>query len=181
MKRWLIFVAGGLLLAGVVHIVVILLVPRFATHDAWNEIGHLGEDAKFHLVPLAAPGAETIPDLDPHILHAVCRFSLGEGPVRIRASLPDDFWSVALFDQRGRNLYSLNDRSAERTQLDLAVLTPVQMAQMRQNPPASLETAIVIELPVTAGFVMLRVFVADESELPNATAALTAADCAGSL
>jgi uncharacterized membrane protein len=101
--------------------------------------------------------------------------------VRIRASFPDDFWSVALFDRRGRNVYSLNDRSAERTQLDLAVLTPVQMAQLRENPPASLETAIVVEVPISVGFVMLRVFVADDSDLPNATAALSTADCAGTL
>ncbi len=181
MKRTLIFMAGGVLLAGIIHIVVIFLVPYFATHDAWNEVGHFGGDGKFHVLPLAEPGSEALPAMDPRILHAVCRFTLDEGPVRIRASLPDDFWSVALFDRRGRNLYSLNDRSAERSQLDLAVLTPVQMAQIRQNPPASLETAIVVELPINVGFVMLRVFVADDSELPNATAALSAADCSGTL
>jgi uncharacterized membrane protein len=177
----MIFAAGGVLLAGVIHIVVILLVPSFATRDAWSEVGRLGPDGTFHVLPLAQPGAEALPAMDPRILHAVCRFSLGDAPVRIRASLPDDFWSVALFDRRGRALYSLNDRSAERTQLDLAVLTPVQMAQLRQNPPASLETAIVVELPIDVGFVMLRVFVADDSELPSATAALSSADCAGTL
>jgi uncharacterized membrane protein len=112
MRRTLIFAAGGVLLAGIIHIVVIFLVPYFATRDAWSEVGRFGRDGKFHVLPLAEPGSEALPAMDPRILHAVCRFSLGEGPVRIRASLPDDFWSVALFDRRGRNLYSLNDRSA---------------------------------------------------------------------
>jgi uncharacterized membrane protein len=177
----LIFAAGGVLLAGIIHIGVVFLVPYFATRDSWSEVGRFGRDGKFQVLPLAQPGSESLPVMDPRMLHAVCRFSLTEGPVRIRASLPDDFWSVALFDRRGRNVYSLNDRSAERTQLDLAVLTPVQMAQLRENPPASLETAIVVEVPITVGFVMLRAFVADESELPSATAALTGADCAGTL
>jgi uncharacterized membrane protein len=181
MRRTLLFAAGGVILAGIIHIVVIFLVPYFATRDAWSEVGGFGRDGKFHVLPLAQPGSEALPLMDPHILNAVCRFSLGEGPVRIRASLPDDFWSVALFDRRGRNVYSLNDRSAERTQLDLAVLTPVQMAQLRQNPPASLETAIVVEVPINVGFVVLRVFVADDSELPTATSALSGADCAGTL
>jgi uncharacterized membrane protein len=181
MKRTLIFAAGGLLLAGIIHIVVVFLVPYFATRDSWSEVGRFGRDGKFHVLPLAEPGSEALPVMDPRVLYAVCRFSLAEGPVRIRASLPDDFWSVALFDRRGRNVYSLNDRSAERTQLDLAVLTPVEMAQLRENPPASLETAIVVEVPINVGFVMLRVFVADESELPSATAALNSADCGGTL
>jgi uncharacterized membrane protein len=101
--------------------------------------------------------------------------------VRIRATLPDDFWSVAVFDRRGRNVYSLNDRSAEGSELDLAVITPVQMAQLRQDPPQSLESAIVVELPIEVGFALFRVFVADDSLLPGATAMLTSANCAGSL
>ena len=115
------------------------------------------------------------------MLQAVCRFSLADGPVRMRAAFPDEFWSVAVFDRRGRNVYSLNDRSAERTRLDLAILTPVQMAQLRQDPPASLETAIVLELPIEVGFGLIRLFIPDESLLAGATAALAAADCAGTL
>jgi uncharacterized membrane protein len=88
---------------------------------------------------------------------------------------------VAIFDRRGRNVYSLNDRSAERSKLDMAIVTPVQMAQLRQDPPASLETAIVVELPIENGFALLRVFVADESMLPGSISALATADCAGSL
>jgi uncharacterized membrane protein len=115
------------------------------------------------------------------MIYSVCRFSLADGPVRIRAALPDDFWSVAIFDRRGRNLYSLNDRSADTSQLDLAVITPVQMAQLRQDPPPSLETAVVVELPIETGFALFRVFVADESLFGRASRALASADCAGSL
>jgi uncharacterized membrane protein len=53
------------------------------------------------------------------------------------------------------------------------------MAQLRQNPPASLENAIVVDLPIQTGFVLLRAFVPDDSTLPAATAALAGADCAG--
>jgi uncharacterized membrane protein len=180
-KRTLVFIVAGLLLAGIIHIVVVFLVPYFASHDAWSELRQFGRDSQFHILPLSQAGSESLPSLDPRMAHAVCRFSLAEGPVRIRASLPDDYWSIAIFDRRGRNVYSLNDRSAERSQLDLAVITPVQMAQLRQNPPASLESAIVVEVPIEVGFAVLRVFVANESLLPGATAALQTADCAGTL
>ena len=97
------------------------------------------------------------------------------------ATLPDDFWSVAVFDRRGRNVYSINDGATQGSHLDLAILTPVQMAQLRQNPPVSLETAIVLELPIDEGFTLIRVFVADESVRPAALAALRSADCAAEL
>jgi uncharacterized membrane protein len=115
------------------------------------------------------------------MVQAVCRFSLASGPVRIGATFDDQLWSVAVFDRRGRNIYSLNDRSADRSKLDLAILTPVQMAQLRQDPPASLESAIVLETPIDVGFVLLRAFVPDDSLLASATASLKAAECGRNL
>ncbi len=181
MKRTLLFLVGALFLGGMIHIVVVLLVPYYADRDAWAQVERFGREDRFHVLPLAQPGAEPLKSLDPWMLQAVCRFSLAEGPVRMTAALPDDFWSIAIFDRRGRNMFSLNDRSAERTRLDLAVITPVQMAQLRQNPPESMETAIVVELPIEEGFAMLRLFVADETKLPDAAEAAQSADCSGTL
>ena len=181
MRRTILFAIGGLLIGGIIHVAIVFLVPYYAGKDAWSQMQRFGDDGQFHTLPSAEAGAEAIPGLDPRMMEAVCRFNLDNGPVRVRAELPDEFWSVAVFDRRGRNVYSLNDRAAERSNLDFAILTPVQMAQMRQNPPASLENAIVVELPIDAGFVLIRAFVPDDSMLPSVTAALAGADCAGSL
>ena len=177
MKRTLAFILGGLLVAGIIHIAIVFMIPLYASNDAWGQMKRFGRDGQFHVLALPQPGAEPLAALDPRVLHAVCRFNLAGGPVRIQAALPEDFWSVAIFDRRGRNIYSLNDRSAERS-LDLAILTPVQMARLRQDPPASLETAIVLVEPIQVGFGLIRVFVADETRLVAATAALEGADCA---
>lgn len=181
MRRTLLFIVGGVLLGGIIHVAIVFLVPYYAGNDAWAQMQRFGRDGQFHTLPIPEAGAEPIGALDPRMVEAVCRVNLSNGPVRIQAEFPDEFWSVAVFDRRGRNVYSLNDRAAERSRLDLAILTPVQMAQLRQDPPASLETAIVLELPISAGFVMLRVFVPDDSMLPGAQAALAGANCAGSL
>jgi uncharacterized membrane protein len=181
MNRTILFLIGGLLLGGIIHIAVVFMVPYYADRDAWAQMRQFGPDDRFHVLPLPQAGSEPLRSLDPWMLHAVCRFSLASGPVRITAALPDDFWSIAIFDRRGRNMYSLNDRSAERTRLDLAVITPVQMAQLRQDPPPSLEQAIVIELPIDEGFALLRVFVADDTKFQAAARAVRSADCAGTL
>jgi uncharacterized membrane protein len=179
-RRTLLFAFGGLLLGGIIHVAVVFMVPLYASHDAWAQMRQFGSDSQFHMLPTPEAGAEPLTSLDPRMAEAVCRFSLAGGSLHVRAEMPDEFWSVAVFDRRGRNVYSLNDRAAERSHLDLAILTPVQMAQIRQNPPASLETSIVLELPIDEGFVLLRAFVPDDSMLPQATAALTGADCSGS-
>jgi uncharacterized membrane protein len=181
MKRTLAFVLGGLLLGGVIHIAIVFMVPFYASHDAWAQMRRFGNDGRFHVLPAPVAGAEPLASLDPWMVHVVCRFSLADGPVRVRATFPDEFWSVAVFDRRGRNVYSLNDRSAERSGLDMAILTPLQMAQLRQDPPQSLETAIVLELPIVSGFVLLRAFVPDDSATALATGLLAGADCAAEL
>jgi uncharacterized membrane protein len=180
-KRTLLFAAGGLLLGGIIHIAIVFLVPYYALNDAWAQVSSLGRDRQFHTLPVPEAGAEPLASLDPRMLHAICRFSLASGPVRVRAEFSDEFWSVAVFDRRGRNVYSLNDRAVERSRLDMAILTPVQVAQMRQDPPAALETAIVLELPIDSGFVLLRAFVPNNSLMPTVTGALQSADCASPL
>ncbi|MEQ9691560.1 DUF1254 domain-containing protein [Bauldia litoralis] len=181
MNRTLLYVIGGLMLAGIIHITSVLMVPLFATADAWSQMRQFGRDGAFHVLPQARPGAEPLDGLDPRMLYSVCRFSLADGPLQISAALPDSFWSIAVFDRRGRNAYSLNDRAAERSELDLVIITPVQMAQLRQDPPEALETAIVVELPLDTGFALIRVFVSDDTMLPRARAALDSAECSNAI
>ena len=182
MRRTLLFIVGGLLVGGILHVVIVFLVPYYAGRDAYAAIGELGPDGQFHLLPMANAGNEAaMPGLDPRLMEAVCRFDLSSGPIHVHAAMPDDFWSVAVFDTLSRNVYSLTDRAAEGTGLDLALLTSVQMAQARQNPPPWLETSIALELPIDAGIIVLRALVPDDSLLPAVTTALTGAVCSGPL
>jgi uncharacterized membrane protein len=95
----------------------------------------------------------------------------------MQATLPETFWSLAVFDRRGRNIYSLNDRSAENSALDLVIATSVQVAELKQEPREDLQSSIVIENPANSGFALLRVFVADPTLAEQATEALRKADC----
>src|SRR5262245_37951529 len=117
LRRVLVFAVGGILLAGIIHISVVLLVPSFAKRNAWPRGLASGPARSFHALPTTGAGGVTQPDAC--MLLAACRVSVSSAPVRIQAHLPDDCWSVAIFDHRGLNLYSLNDRAADRSELDL--------------------------------------------------------------
>lgn len=181
MIRTLLFVAGGVLLAGIIHIAVVLLIPDFANRDAWTSMGRFGADGAFHVLPMSEPGTEPLPYLDPRMAHAACRFSLDQAPIRIRAAMPDEFWSLAVFDRRGSNVYSLNDRTAERTDIDLVIATPLQLTKLRENPIDGLDQSIVIEVPASHGFVLIRAFAEDPADAPRVNAALAAAQCSAEL
>jgi uncharacterized membrane protein len=173
--RTVLFVLAGLLLGAGMHITAVLMVPLFAVNDAWARVASLGPDGEFHL--LLATAADVAGERDPHLMEAVCRFSLSDGPVRIVATLPDGFWSLALFDRQSRNLYSLNDRGAEPTRLDLVVMTPENEAELGERGLPGLPNATVAAMPIDAGMAVIRVFLIDRASIPEASAALAAAAC----
>ena len=115
-----------------------------------------GPDRQFNLLPDVRPGAEALPDLDPAMKHATCRFQLSEGPVLFDASIPVPFWSIGLFNAAGEAVYSLNNRTAGAERLSMLVLTTEQLSILRENPPENLEDLIVIETeePIS-GFALL--------------------------
>jgi hypothetical protein len=104
---------GGLLLGGIIHIAVVFMVPYYANRDAWAQMDTFGADDEFHVLPLPEAGAEPLTSLDPRMLHAVCRFSLSNGPVRITARCRTNL--VDCTDRRAARLRSTTP--AERTRL----------------------------------------------------------------
>ena len=91
------------------------MVPLFADRRRVGADAAVRRDGQFH-APAAARGRRRAARLarPAHALRGLPLLACATARCGSRASLPDDFWSVAVFDRRGRNVYSLNDRSAER-------------------------------------------------------------------
>lgn len=177
MIRLALHILAGLILGGLAHVIIVLGVPFFAPRDAWMQISDLGPPLKMNVLPVAEPGQETLPLLDPALSHAVCRFDLESGAARLRARLPDTYWSVALFDRSGTNVYNLNDRAAEGRPIDMVIAGAADVARLRETPTAASMNAILIEWPTREGFALIRVFVPSGSLAPDVAAALAAASC----
>ncbi len=150
-------------IAGLTHLVSLLAIPAFAERDAWAKLSSAGKPWEF--TRIASPGQVERPvtGLDPALHVAACRFDLREGAVRVTADGKLPFWSVSIFDRRGRNVYSFNDRTAVNRQLFLVVVDAVQMAQLRTAPADTIEQAVLIEAPIDEGFVLIRALEHDSS------------------
>jgi uncharacterized membrane protein len=167
----------GLIGAGIVHIAVLLLVPAFTERDAWSRLAMTAD--LYVMTPLKAEkgGPPVVKSVDPLFEAIACRFDLDEGMVRVAASGHVPFWSVAVYDRNGHNVYSFSDRSAEKAVLDAIVLTPAQMVAVRKELPADLTGAVFVETATKQGIAVVRAFVPDESWRPGVKRFLDQAAC----
>jgi uncharacterized membrane protein len=177
MMRTAVWLVGALLLAGIVHIATVFGVPHYAVNDPWREVGALTGDGVFVRLPRAAPGVRTLPGLDPAMTHAACRFSLDNGPVRIRAEVADGYWSLALYDRRGMWVWGVDNRAAEQKPIDILIATHVQVAQLRESLPDEFEDVVIVDWSGQEGFALYKILVAAKSREAEVEAALATARC----
>ena len=170
MRRLLYAVAVGLVGAGIVHIVVLLLLPDFSERDAWSRLESRGELYRMIRIDGTPAAAEVIHrSADPLFYVAACRFDLEEGYAHITAPGRVPYWSVSVYDRSGQNIYSFNARTATRGQLDFVVLTPPQMIDVRKELPEALVSSVFVEADIDQGIALVRVFVPDASWAPQMT------------
>jgi len=170
------YAACALVLAGIVHICVVLLIPAYGTQDAYALITRKTDPFNFRRI--SGSGADAwLSDIDPFFAYGVCRFELAEAGLRMSGPKIDSFWSASVLDEDGSVIYSLNSRTAIDNRLDLMLLDPVQILRLREVQPVEAESAIVVEANIPAGFVVLRVLTPDRSFEGKSDAFLKAVSC----
>ncbi len=153
----------GLVGAAIVHIAVLLLVPAYSERDAWSRLA--AREPEFQLVRMSddAAGGSFLKGADPLFAAIGCRFNLFEGVTHLRASGELPFWSVSVYDRRGHNIYSFNDRTATDRKLDMVVTTPARMVELRKELPEAYSASVFVETTAQEGMVVVRLFVPDDS------------------
>ncbi|BCH26025.1 DUF1254 domain-containing protein [Mesorhizobium sp. L-8-10] len=167
----------GLVGAGIVHIAILLLLPVVSERDAWSRLARSGD---LYAVVRASGGAgdrRVLRLTDPFIEAVACRFDLGDGIARIRAAGHVPFWSVSVYDRNGTNVYSFNDHATVDGNLDILVLTPMQMVELRKDLPPEFQSSIFVEADIEEGIVVVNSFVPDPSWKPAISAYLKGATC----
>lgn len=175
MKRLLYVVTCGLMLAIIVHISIILMIPVLSEKDAAKQISSQFAPGSFNLI--RDGNSIGISNMDPYIKMSVCNFDLENNAVEIEGPPTNTFWSASVFDQRGRVIYSMNDRTAINGVLKVLIVNPIQMADIRQTQPEEIETAILVEASENKGFVLVRALVPDASWNDEINGFLNSSQC----
>lgn len=167
----------GIIGAGVVHALAILLMPQFGGQDLWTRLQAVAPEGAFTLIEGDLANTGMIQHGDPFSRVAVCRFSVVQTPVRITAQGNVPFWSVSIFDRAGNNRYSFNDRSANQTNVDVLVATPLQVIELRKGAPEFMAGTVVYEGEMSEAFAVLRVLLPEQSWTDLASRFLQSAKC----
>ncbi len=172
--------AGVLIVAGIVHIVSILAMPRLAPRDAFARMERLAPAHRMTLLPAASPEGGSPPFEDPALVQGVCRYDLAAGPVRLRAELSSDVLTLFSFHARfGQLYYSMTDRSATRGKLDVLLVTPAQLEAVEANDSEDeLPQELRILAPTLQGFILARALAERAGDLDETRKRVMAIGCA---
>ena len=177
MIRWLLWIAGGLVLGGIVHLTTILLLPRTASRDAYARLAPLAPVNGFALLPAPTPEASSVPFMDPAFAVAVCRYDLAKGPVKLTVPVSQAYTSVTFYTRYDIAYYAINDRAAGRRSIELDLMTTKQRDDLPDDEEVTAADRLIVESPSLTGLIVARAFSPEPSLLRTATAALQAAQC----
>ena len=176
MTRFAYALLVGVVGAGIVHIAILFLLPYVTERDAWTRMAELG-DVNEMIVLEDEQASRLMADSDPLFLAAACRFELDGGPVRISAPDRVQFWSLSVYDRMGQNIFSLNDRTASAGELDIVILRPAQMLELRHAFPEEFASSIFVEADIDTGMAVIRSFMPDGSWRSRVTGYLQNLSC----
>lgn len=163
MAKFLLMTFVGLIGAALVHLAIVLMLPRLSENDVWRQIET--ETAPYRALRLDSQsnGLAMARSLDPMFTEFVCRYDLVDGMFTLTNDAKADFWSVAIFDDRGRIVFSSNDRISPSRRIRLGVAMPAQIRAIQQDPRDELRGSIVAEARRSKGFAIVRLFRPDPS------------------
>jgi uncharacterized membrane protein len=145
MIRTGLWVFAGLVLGGIIHIVVILLLPALSPTSAWEQVNALGAADGAKVLQAVAADQPNPLKLDPELVYSACRLDLRKGPGTVAGTLPQAFWSVAVYGRNGTVVYSTTNRDAAGNQLDLGLFNPAQTRLLAEQKLDVAEGLLIVE------------------------------------
>lgn len=177
MSRFLLWLIGGLVLGGIIHIIVILTLPWLDEDTVWTRIEALGASDQVIILPAVAAGESNPLGLDPELIYGVCQLDLAQGPGYLRGVLPDAPWSVALFNEAGLVTYSTTNRDGIGQTLDLGIFNAAQTRLLAQQQLDVAEGVLVVESASDRLFALVRVLPPHQAMRARFAAKLAQAAC----
>jgi uncharacterized membrane protein len=173
--------AATLLIAGIVHIVSILLMPSLAPRDAYARLLAAVGDApmnKLVILPPMAPGAEPLPFEDPAFAEAVCVYDLSKGLLHVTATADgEDLLGLSFHARAGRVFHAVTDRAAIKGKIDIVIGDERQMDALQSESDEGPPQEVRLTAPTKRGFVLVRSFAKRPSDQGRARERLDSVTC----
>jgi uncharacterized membrane protein len=173
----LLWLAGGILLGGIVHLSTVLLLPTAATQDAYSRLASAVPVNKVVPLPAPTPNGSVVPFIDPAFAAVVCRYDLTNAPLKLTAPVSSAYTSVSFYNRNGVAYYAINDRAAGRRVIELYLMTSEQHSQLPEEEDVTAADRLIVDSPTVAGLIVLRALAPEPGMMPAAVNALASAQC----
>jgi uncharacterized membrane protein len=165
-------------LAGIAHLLAVLLIPRYAQRDAASVFVAAGESGRADLIAASADPDAGIRDADPLTAMAVCGFDLEDGPFRITARTGQTPLSISLHLRGGGVFYAVTDRAAQRGVIEFVVLDRLQHdRRVAADDDGEGQQELRVIAPARQGIAVARALVRQPSDRPLAEALVKLMAC----
>lgn len=146
-----------------VHILTIFMIPSFAENDAWARLPKPNDEGYFTLMRPGEALATNMRAFDPNFEFGACRYDLTDGPFSLTGEIAPTFWSLSVYNRSGINVYSINDKSQQGSNLDVIIATANQITELQTEVPPELSNSVFVEVDTAEGFILLRSYVPEEN------------------
>jgi len=177
MIRMLLWVLGGALLGGIVHLGTVLVLPSLATQDAYSRIAPIARVNAVTPLPPQTPESAAIPFMDPAFAISVCRYDLSDGPIKFSVPVSPAYTSVSFYTRSQVAYYAINDRAAGRRVIELDLMTTEQHNDLPGDEELTAADRLIVESPTVTGLILIKALAPEPGLLPIARSTLAAARC----
>jgi len=174
----LMWIAGGLVMGGIVHLATIMVLPRTATKDAYGRLAALGPVNGFTVLPTPTPQAATVPFMDPAFASAICLYDLSQGPLKLTVPVSPAYTSISFYTRNNVAYYAINDRAAGRRVIELDLMTTAQHDQVPEDEEITAADRLIVESPTPTGIIAIRAMAPEPGLMRVAQGAVAASKCA---
>jgi uncharacterized membrane protein len=177
MIRLLLWILGGALLGGIVHLATVLILPRLATQDAYSRLAPIAAVNAVTPIPAPSPEKAAMPFMDPAFAMSVCRYDLTDGPIKFSVPVSPAYTSVSFYTRAEVAYYAINDRAAGRRVIELELMTSVQRSELPGDEEVTAADRLIVESPTATGLILIKALAPEPGLLPFARSALAGARC----
>jgi uncharacterized membrane protein len=176
--RLLLWLLGGTLLGGIVHLTSVLMLPSIATQDAYSRLTPLAPVNNVTPIPPPTPEKAAMPYMDPAFAFAVCRYDLSDGPLKFSVPVSQAYTSVSFYTASDIAYYAINDRAAGRRVIELDLMTTEQRNDLPDNEEITAADRLIVESPSPTGLILIKALAPEPGMLAGARNTVAAARCA---
>jgi uncharacterized membrane protein len=175
--RLALWLLGGLLLGGIVHLATVLMLPRMATQDAYARVSAVAPINAVIPMPPPTPEKAVMPFMDPAFAVSVCRYDLSRGTLKFSVPISPAYTSVSFYTRTDIAYYAINDRAAGRRVIELDLMTTEQRAALPEDQEITAADRLIVTSPTSTGLIVIRALAPEPGLMSAARTALAAAQC----